>query len=741
MSLLRVTNSHDHVVAAVPMEIRSLRRRRWSALFVALSVVFGVFAGMPAASADLGDVGYEGPSHTGTGTPTGTKRAESVLWYNDGTWWANMWDTSTNDFYIFKWSTSSTTWGKTSTRVDTRSNTHVDALWDGSKLYIASHTFVADGVAAVSGYPSYLYQYSYNSTTKTYTLDAGFPAQINNMKTETLTIDKDSTGILWATWMQGNRIYYNRTSDSTHKTWTTPKPVPNAQDVSVDDTSSLIAYNGYVGILWSSQHATAPDGVYFSVHKDGAADTAWSSTPIVAYQAPNGSDDHMNLKWLDASGGQIYAAVKTSFTTGSQALLQLLVFDVATGKWRAPYTIAKQSECPNRVILLIDESKGLLRTFATYPGPDGVCSTSGGAIYEKSSPLNNISFPASKGSPVINDNSDQVVHNSTSTKQNIKAGMGVVVLADNNRTSRYWTFYEPAAGTTPAPTASFTATPTTGTAPLAVQFTDTSTGSPTSRSWDFGDGSAVDATANPSHTFTNTTTSPVTRTVTLTVTNSGGSNSTTKTITVNPSTTTPPPTGSGIVRGGSSTVPTSTAAATVTVPLPSGTAAGDVLVSCLSLNGGTVKTAPAGWTQIAAVTSISNPHVYGYYKVAAAGEATPTWTLSGSLTSGAGITRYTGASGVDGPATTATGAAATSGTVPAVTTTTANTMVVGCMGVNSSSTAITSPSGMTEAWEVAGKKGELDDGLQASAGSTGARTWTFAASREWAGWLVALRAK
>ena len=741
MSLLRVTNSHDHVVAAVPMEIRSLRRRRWSALFVALSVVFGVFAGMPAASADLGDVGYEGPSHTGTGTPTGTKRAESVLWYNDGTWWANMWDTSTNDFYIFKWSTSSKTWGKTSTRVDTRSNTHVDALWDGSKLYIASHTFVADGVAAVSGYPSYLYQYSYNSTTKTYTLDAGFPAQINNMKTETLTIDKDSTGILWATWMQGNRIYYNRTSDSTHKTWTTPKPVPNAQDVSVDDTSSLIAYNGYVGILWSSQHATAPDGVYFSVHKDGAADTVWSSTPIVAYQAPNGSDDHMNLKWLDASGGQIYAAVKTSFTTGSQALLQLLVFDVATGKWRAPYTIAKQSECPNRVILLIDESKGLLRTFATYPGPDGVCSTSGGAIYEKSSPLNNISFPASKGSPVINDNSDQVVHNSTSTKQNIKAGMGVVVLADNNRTSRYWTFYEPAAGTTPAPTASFTATPTTGTAPLAVQFTDTSTGSPTSRSWDFGDGSAVDATANPSHTFTNTTTSPVTRTVTLTVTNSGGSNSTTKTITVNPSTTTPPPTGSGIVRGGSSTVPTSTAAATVTVPLPSGTAAGDVLVSCLSLNGGTVKTAPAGWTQIAAVTSISNPHVYGYYKVAAAGEATPTWTLSGSLTSGAGITRYTGASGVDGPATTATGAAATSGTVPAVTTTTANTMVVGCMGVNSSSTAITSPSGMTEAWEVAGKKGELDDALQASAGSTGARTWTFAASREWAGWLVALRAK
>ena len=40
----------------------------------------------------------------------------------------------------------------------------------------------------------------------------------------------------------------------------------------------------------------------------------------------------------------------------------------------------------------------------------------------------------------------------------------------------------------PAPTASFTASPTSGTAPLNVQFTDTSTGAPTSWAWTFGDG-------------------------------------------------------------------------------------------------------------------------------------------------------------------------------------------------------------------------------------------------------------
>jgi len=805
---------------------RRRHRRRWSALFLAFAVVLGVFAGMPAASADPGDVGYAGPLHPSTGTPTGTKRAESVLWFNDGLWWANMWDESTDDFYIYRWNTATMTWAKTPTRVDTRANTHVDALWDGSRLMIASHGVVADGSPATSGYPATLFQYTYSSSTKTYTLERS--SQINNMKTETLTIDKDSTGNLWATWMQGNQIYFNRTTTSAHSAWTQPAPVPNAPNVSVDDNSALIAYNGYIGILWSSQSATAPDGVYFSIHKDGTPDTSWSAKPIVAYQAPKGSDDHMNLKWLDVSGGQIYAAVKTSFTSGSQALLQLLVFDVATLKWRAPYMIARQSDCPNRVILLIDEAKGLLRTFATYPGPDGICSTSGGAIYEKDSPLNAISFPSGKGTMVINDQSSQVVHNSTSTKQNIRPGMGVAVLADNNANKQYWTFYEPPAGappvdTTPPDTTITSAAPTTA----APSFTFTSSeanstyecqldgsafaactspktysglapgqhtfsvrakdaagntdGTPASQTWTVGTTPPPDTTApettlaasGPSGTVTSTDASfafssneagtfqcqldsaavttctspqsysglaPGQHTFSVRATDTAGNaDATPATRTWTVSTTTPPP-GNGIARAGTSMVATTTAASSVTVPLPAGTAAGDVLVSCLTLNGGTVRTAPAGWTQLAAVTASSNPKVYGYYKVAAAGETAPTWALSASMTSGAGITRYTGASGVDGAATTASGAAAASGTVPAVTTTTANAMLVGCMGVNSSSTGINSPAGMTQAFEVGGKKGEMDDGLQAAAGSSGTRTWTFGASREWAGWLVALRA-
>ncbi len=83
-----------------------------------------------------------------------------------------------------------------------------------------------------------------------------------------------------------------------------------------------------------------------------------------------------------------------------------------------------------------------------------------------------------------------------------------------------------------APVANFTAAPVTGTAPLQVQFTDQSTGNPTSYSWDFNNDGTVDSTSkNPLYTYN----TPGTYTVKLTVTNSVGNNSLTKTgyITVN----------------------------------------------------------------------------------------------------------------------------------------------------------------------------------------------------------------
>ena len=80
------------------------------------------------------------------------------------------------------------------------------------------------------------------------------------------------------------------------------------------------------------------------------------------------------------------------------------------------------------------------------------------------------------------------------------------------------------------PVADFSTSVTSGYAPLSVQFTDKSTGSPSTWSWDFnGDGTAESTVQNPpAYTYT----TAGTYTANLTVSNANGSASKTATITV-----------------------------------------------------------------------------------------------------------------------------------------------------------------------------------------------------------------
>ena len=88
---------------------------------------------------------------------------------------------------------------------------------------------------------------------------------------------------------------------------------------------------------------------------------------------------------------------------------------------------------------------------------------------------------------------------------------------DTETRTAYITVLEP-------PAAAFSATPTEGNAPLAVQFTDESTGNATSWSWDFGDGTNS-TVQHPEHTYA----VPGTYTVTLTASNAYGEDTETKT--------------------------------------------------------------------------------------------------------------------------------------------------------------------------------------------------------------------
>ncbi|WP_446219651.1 PKD domain-containing protein [Micromonospora sp. IBHARD004] len=702
-----------------------------------------LLAALPAR-ATTGDIGYLDQSFSGVSNPPTSDKPQSKLWYNDGLWWATMFDTVSKTWHIFRLDRSTGNAVDTGTPIDDRPQTLSDALWDGQKLYIASQwaTVSSDSSIkkSVSGRPARLYRYSYDSSNKSYSLDSGYPVEINNYSSESLTLDKDSTGKLWATWTQvsgsptsgyTSQVYVN-SSQGSDSVWGTPMvlPVPGTS-VAPDDISAVVAFKrSKIGVMWSNH---LDDTMYWAVHNDGEPATKWHGSVVV--RGPKQADDHLNLKAIQADqAGRVFATVKTSLdelpgSSPSDPQINLLVFKPGTASWSST-TVGTLADCHTRPVVMLDDENAKVYVFATAPTSSG-CPYSGapGTIYEKVAPIDNPVFSPGRGTPVIRDAASANMNNPTSSKQSVNSRTGLVVLASNMSTARYWHADLALA----VPTASFTASPTSGTAPLSVQFTDTSTNSPTSWSWNFGNGT-TSTQQNPMATYD----SAGTYTVTLVASNSAGSSpAATTIITVSQAS-------AGIVRAGTSTSAATTADTGLTITAPTAVSSGDLLVSCLAINGGSVTSVPAGWTSIAAATGVPNPHVYGYYKVAGASEPSSyRWGFSSSVTSGGGIARYTGASGLDVAASKASGASSSSGTVPGITTTTANAMLVGCMGINSGSTTvtITGPSGMSQAWDIGGKRQEYDDAVQSSAGATGDRTWQFSSERAWAGWLVALKAQ
>jgi PKD repeat protein len=387
-----------------------------------------------------GDIGYQDGSTSGAGAAATGEKPESKLWWNDGSWWSSMFDTASQTYHIFRLDRSTETWVDSGTLLDDRPKTRADTLWDGSHLYVSSHVIASSSSAATSGNPARLYRFSYSPATGSYSLDAGFPVKINDFSSETLTIDKDSTGVLWATWAQSSKIYVNSTTGG-DAVWGTPfvMPATGATGLDADDISAVAAFGGnQIGVMWSNQVTSA---MYFAVHADGTQPDTWG-TSRTAVQGPSIADDHINLKQLQGDpAGRVFAAVKTSLddagATSSAPQILILARDPVTGDWSS-YPFGRISDCHTRPILMLDSEHGVLHVFATAPDSGCPFSGSAGTIFEKTASMANISFPLGRGTPVIRDVASPNLNNATSSKQSVTSATGLVVLASNDLTKRYW---------------------------------------------------------------------------------------------------------------------------------------------------------------------------------------------------------------------------------------------------------------------------------------------------------------
>ena len=365
---------------------------------------------LAGSAASAQDVGYKGPALLGSGPTTGVpnvteSKPESKVWHNDGFWWSSMWSDVALQFRIHRLNQATHAWVDTGIKVDSRRDSKSDALWDGTKLYIASHEFSVGPGAP--GRALLLMRYSYAPATDTYTLDAGFPLTIGDCRTETLVIDKDSNGKIWAVWKQALRVNYAHSLES-DTSWTKPAVLPRCtSDFTNDDICSLVRFGNRIGVLWSDQLLK---NFFFTSHLDGAPDTDWSPVETLL---PGESDDHLRLE-ADAAG-RVYALVKNKANQ-----TKLLVRSVA-GTWQQ-YLVCEKGLAVTRPSMLLDEPANKVHVFYTV-GPDA----QGGAIHRKSSALDVISFEPGIGTVIMQDSSGLPINNASTTKQNVTAAMGQVV--------------------------------------------------------------------------------------------------------------------------------------------------------------------------------------------------------------------------------------------------------------------------------------------------------------------------
>lgn len=174
------------------------------------------------------------------------------------------------------------------------------------------------------------------------------------------------------------------------------------------------------------------------------------------------------------------------------------------------------TDSTNLVVAFLDETSGVLADFTVTP-------TAGVA------PLTVQFTDASSGTPTAwawdFDNDGSVDSNERNPLHTYTTpGTYTVRLVAGNATSQGESIKTDVVRAIGPVAPEFSATPTSGTAPLTVQFTDLSTEQPTAWSWDFGDGSTPATGQNPMHTYT----TAGTYTVSLTATNEAGAQTITK---------------------------------------------------------------------------------------------------------------------------------------------------------------------------------------------------------------------
>lgn len=441
------------------------RASRRAALLVGVGLLSTGLTSLPAHAGTPVEAGYADFTY-GTVTDGVTAHtSQSKLWFHDGIWWAVMMEPAAtmpvaheNRWAIYRFDVPSQTWLSTKVQVDERNQSHPDVLSVGNSTYVVS-SYSRFATEAVK-----VYKFDYQAAAKSWVLDERFEgADTNpNLTRPDDGIETQAKGIQYATIAQvdagtlaiaytsANEVWY-MTSDLDAVSWSAPVPLgtgsrapiadpPGPETASSDDIAVAVGDGpGLAGIMWSrTSTLTSPyGGFYFAPWARGGfgpIEDAWHGDAI--------GDNHVSAK---LHGDRLLVGVKTSLKGTDDPLVSLLERS-ASGAWQPARTVISRraggvKQDATRPVLVLDDAQAhVLMT-------DKV---DGGAIYRNSAPLATLAFPNGLGSAFIKDPAHPNINDSTTTKQLMPSGTGIVALASDDVDGRDRYFHGCTAGSCPA---------------------------------------------------------------------------------------------------------------------------------------------------------------------------------------------------------------------------------------------------------------------------------------------------
>jgi Ca2+-binding RTX toxin-like protein len=377
----------------------------------------GVLSGVAALvlPAVAGAAGFGGPGYAGTSGPPTTSKPESKLWFNDGAWWGSMYNKSQEAYTIHRLNRRTQRWVNTHVVIDTRESTRQDVLRVGNVLFVASHKYrenAGEDTTPDVNDRMILFRFTYNGRS----YGSRTMSDVDPQRAESLVIERDTNGAIWATWVQTTagvrHVYVNGTQNGCggNPASCTFQGKTPLDEVGGDDISSIVRFGNSLGVMWSDTPDLEMNFCVITGGNCGAIEVATGGLKR--------AEDHINLK---AAGNTVYAVVKTKFRSSRNPGIVLLARR-GTNDWIAR-EVTNAGFRHTRAIVLITGSR--VRVF----------SQGGADVFMKTASRTTLNFPGGAGVKVLD------AGNPTSTKQNLTGATQMIVVGSDHDARRYRHMY------------------------------------------------------------------------------------------------------------------------------------------------------------------------------------------------------------------------------------------------------------------------------------------------------------